>query len=315
MPPEPTLHELLSQECDAMVRYLLSAGKRCPPALVRAVERARSGGARDTGALAAAHGQLARLAAPAIPATLLMLDRRTGRWRTLGSVELVRQLMVTTLLLVAAFVGLSLLRYVGDDAHGVARDSGLALLANELFWMASAGLGASFALLYQLNQYVTRRTYDAAHAPGYWVRLLLGIVAGFILVTVLPLPALDPGATVGSAAEAAHTFTKPLLAMLGGFSASAVYGILTRLVEAVENLFAGGVRERAELREARAVQRTSGEAAEARIAVAGRLVDVQRRLAAGAPPEELSGALQGVVDALVGGAPAEEEGLPALADA
>ncbi len=307
-----------------MIRYLLSSGKHCPPAVVAAVDAAGHGPRADLAALVAAHGRLARLSAPASPATIRLLDALAhsdeGRWSTLGAVKLVRQMMMVALGCVALFVALSLSRYVAVGDVDLAHSSGGKLLLNELFWMASAGMGASFAMLFQVNQYITDRTYDPAYAPAYWVKFLLGVIAGFIMVALLPFAEPDAAAATGSAAETTQTFTQPLVAMLGGFSASAVYGILTRLVGAVESLFSGDAREQATAREAAAVQRLNGEAAEARIAVAGRLVQVQQQLSSGAAPGDLSLRLQEVIDSLVPAAsepavpePAGEAKVPALA--
>ena len=60
---------------------------------------------------------------------------------------------------------------------------------------------------------------------------------------------LHPG---GAGARRVHTagghtgaqaLGPPTIALLGGFSASAVYRILTRMVEALESIFSGGARE------------------------------------------------------------------------
>lgn len=319
------LRASLSHECDAMIRYLLSTGRRCPPAVVAAVDGAGRGAQADLAVLVGAHGQLARLVAPATPATIRLLDEasqgESGRWSTFGTVKLVRQMMGVAIACVVLFVALSMSRYVGIGDTDVSHSSGARLLLNELFWMASAGLGASFAMLYQVNQFITDRTYDPAYAPSYWIKFLLGVIAGFILVALLPFPEPSAAVATGTPEETARTFTPPLVAMLGGFSASAVYGILTRLVEAVENLFAGSAREQAAARETAAVQRLSGEAAEAKLAVAGKLVQVQQQLASGGAPGDVAGRLQEVIDSLLppaaaGSEPGEAAGeprIPALA--
>ncbi len=281
-----------------MVRHLLASGKACPGAVAQTVDEVRAGTVTDVAALVTAHGKLAKLVTPATPAALLLMDRlnhaQPGRWSTFGAVKLVRQMMAVSIASVAVFMLLSLNLHEGK-VHAGERD----LLLNELFWIAAAAIGASFAMLYQVDRYITDRNYDPASAPSYWIKFLLGVIAGFILVALLPLP--EPPASAASApASSAQTLTKPLLAMLGGFSASAVYGILTRLVAAVEGLFAGSATEKGALREAEAVLRVSGEAAEGRIAVAGKLVRVQHQLAGGGSPDEVAQRLQQVIDALVG---------------
>jgi hypothetical protein len=308
-----SLRETTVAELEAMTRYLLGSGRACPASVVRTLEEAQGGGTPAMTALVAAHTHLAKLVAPATPATIRMLDPgEAARWSTMGTVKLVRQMMWVAIGCMAAFVGLSLFRSVGAVEVDLAHSAGGRLLLNELFWMASAGLGASFAMLFQVSQFITDRTYDPAYAPSYWIKLLLGVIAGFILVVFV---APEPAPAAAGAAAATQSFTRPLLAMLGGFSASAVYGILTRLVEAVENLFAGSARDQVAQREAAAAQRVSGEAAQARIAVAGKLVQVQQQLAGGGAPEALAGRLQEVIDALVGAEPdAQPADAPAAPD-
>jgi hypothetical protein len=313
-----SLRETTVAEVEAMTRYLLGSGRACPASVVQTLEEAQRGGTPAMTAVVAAHTHLAKLVAPATPATIRMMDPADpGRWSTMGTVKLVRQMMWVAIGCMTAFVGLSLFRSVGAVEVDLAHSAGGRLLLNELFWMASAGLGASFAMLFQVSQFITDRTYDPAYAPSYWIKLLLGVIAGFILVVfVAPEPAPAAAAAVAGAPEATQSFTRPLLALLGGFSASAVYGILTRLVEAVENLFAGSAREQVAQREAAAVQRASGEAAQARIAVAGKLVQVQQQLAIGGAPEELASRLQAVIDTLVGGdAAGDAPAAPSTAEA
>ncbi|HEX6909485.1 MAG TPA: hypothetical protein VF142_03790, partial [Longimicrobium sp.] len=226
---------------------------------------------------------------------------------SLGPIKLVRDLVRVAMACVGIFIVLSVIQIL--EAHPdivlFSKDDHplliLRVILERVFWLAAAGIGAAFAMLFTLNDQIVARTYDPDETASYWVKFFLGLVAGFILVALVPL---DP--TADNSAEA---LGPPTIAMLGGFSASAVYRILTRMVEALESMFTGGAREQAAAAEKAAVSRAADESSAARMAVAGQLVQVQQQLAAGMPSDQAAGQIQQVVAALV---PASSEFSPAL---
>jgi hypothetical protein len=302
----PGLRDQVLRECAEMVRYALASGLRVPPQSIETVERARLAPAdgSDLAALAAAHGRLAKLVSPATPRALVLLaeesTRERGRLSLPGPIRLVRRMVVAALASLALFIASSLSRYVTDDAGGVLNLFGMDLFANEVFWLASAGVGASFAMLFQVNEYVVNRSYDPKYESSYWIKFMIGVIAGFILVALVPLDGLGGSAgEAGAGAEGVRGLAKPTLAMLGGFSASAVYRILNRLISTVEGLFRGDPREEAALREQAATQRAEEEHAAARLGVAAKLVELRQQIAAGAAPDVLQRQLAEVVASLV----------------
>lgn len=310
---EPGLREQILRECTEMVRYALSSGLRVSTALVETVEAARAApaaGASDLAALTGAHERLAKLVAPATPRALVLFaeedHKQKGLLRLPGPVRLVRRMSLAAFLSVAVFIASSLSAKVSHDSKDVLDSSGLDLLVNEVFWLASAGVGASFAMLFQVNEFVVNRSYDSRYESSYWIKFLIGVIAGFILVALIPLDGLEGGA---EGANAAQALARPTLAMLGGFSASAVYRILTRLMNTVESLFRADPREEAALREQAAGARAAEDAALARLGMASRLVELRQQIAAGAAPEDVSRLLAEMVSAMVpaepsaGGAP------------
>jgi hypothetical protein len=261
-----------------MVRHLVGKGMRAPAALVQAAagfESARNAGqATDIAAVASVHERLAKLVAPASPSTLHLLDptyHEPIRFGSLGPVSVVRQLVMFSMGCVLAFI-------VGSIYHltfGVGQSTEpLHALAENVYWLAAAGVGASFAVLFQMNETIAKGTFDPNDAPAYWIKVFLGVVAGFILVAMVPTEGIDnPDAQV---------LAKPTIALLGGFSAQAVYRILNRLVETLEDLFSGGQKEQAAIREQAVAARAQEDAVQARLVVAGKLVQLQEQLAAGA---------------------------------
>jgi hypothetical protein len=332
------LREQALHECIAMTRYALASGMAVPPALVNAIEAARFAPAdkpMDMAPIVKAHDQLAKLVAPATPRALLVMGdehNQNSRLAWVGSVGLVRRMMGAAVVSVLLFITLSITSattlnpIVGTDATAASQSNsatppasqttnsaasasratgrfptpedsqGWPLLANELFWMAAAGIGASFALLRQVNDFIVARTYDPKYEPTYWIKFLLGVMAGFILAALLPGMFGGSSTNPGSGPAA---LAVPTLAMLGGFSASAVFRILTKLVESVENVFRDSPRDEAVQREKAAQTKAGEELSATRMNVAGQLVRLQQQLATGADSAALSAALGGILHSLV----------------
>jgi hypothetical protein len=144
--------------------------------------------------------------------------------------------MVTTIFSLIIFVLISLSSYVDGKSlsQGVLNNHGINLLFNLFFIISAAALGGCFSNLFQANKFITDGTYDPKYESSYWIRILLGLIAGLMLAVIIPATGdLNLGEGKGL-----H-LTIPLLAMLGGFSAALVYRILTRIVWAVESLFIG----------------------------------------------------------------------------
>ncbi|HLM69296.1 MAG TPA: hypothetical protein VK358_17280 [Longimicrobium sp.] len=317
MPPTPSsvsipsLKEQLVRESSAMVRQLVGNGIRVPPAVIHAADQFETALEQkkpiDVIALAGTHERLARLVAPAKPGTLYLLDanaqQRGDEAGFTSPLRIVRHMIRVAIACVGVFIILSVLSLA--EAHDDIR-----LFSNEylivkvildrVFWLAAAGIGAAFAMLFQLNDQVTSRTFDPDESSSYWVKFYLGVVAGFILVALIPESVTGSTEVAGGGdGTSAQALARPTIALLGGFSASAVYRILTRMVEALESVFSGGAREQAAAAEKAAASRASEESAQSRMAVAGQLVDLQQKLAAGMKPEDAAAQMRSVVAALV----------------
>jgi hypothetical protein len=241
----------LQTECNAMARYALQHGIAVAPDLIAqlsmllvAPSDPAVGSARDEAssvhgasyALAAIHRRLAVAIAPATPQAVTLLDgERRGRSRLgwLGPVPLIRALTLSAAIFLIAVIATSLSPEVSvaNIDQGFLDSHGTRLLWNALFLLFCAGLGASFATLFQAHRYVANSTYDPKYDASYGARLILGLIAGLILVELLPPHLYDGGSM--------RSFGKPALAMLGGFSATAVHRLLHRLVETLETLVRG----------------------------------------------------------------------------
>ncbi|HET7231234.1 MAG TPA: hypothetical protein VFJ16_14595 [Longimicrobium sp.] len=316
------LREQMLGEAVAMARYALASGKSVPASAADAIEKARFADPAqplNLTPLVKAHEQLSRLVTPATPRALLAMGDEHGGSRIawLGSVGLVRRMMGAAVISVIVFVGLSVTEYTSATGElSYSNSSGVELFANEMFWLAAAGIGASFAMLMQVNGYIVKRTYDPKYEPTYWIKFILGVMAGFILCILLPV---DLAAGKPNTAELADAIARPTLAMLGGFSASAVYRVLDKLVESVEAVFRASATDELAQRERAAQTRANEEVSRARIDVASKIVDLQHQVAAGADPATLTQALSGMLKSLTPSnepeAPAPETPAPAASAA
>lgn len=321
--PAPSLREQMVRECSAMVRHLVANGSRVPAQVVQSTDQFETAFAQgqpiDMAALTSTHERLARLVSPAKPGTLALLEGpQSLDGSSLGPVKQMRQLVRVAMVCVGVFILLSVLSLVDahpdiditvaldgdkDDRHGLLI---IRIILERIFWLSAAGIGASFAILFQINDQIVTRTYDPDEAPSYWVKFFLGVVAGFILVALVPI------SSTTAADTGAEALGPPTIALLGGFSATAVYRILTRMVEALESVFTGGAREQAAAAEKAASSRAAEESAQARMAVAEQLVGIQQRLASGLTSDEAAAQLRQVVSALVpaSGEPGRGHGAP-----
>lgn len=294
--PSETLHTALVDECVAMTRYLLSSGAGVPADLVSQVDACASAeeGPADAGSLANVHQRLVRLVHPAKPGSLVYLQELTANRparSALGTVPVVRQILGISLACLAAFIGLGVFGSVATARNGELVESiAVRVFLDEIFWMSAAGLGASFATLFEVNQQITGRTYDPTTAPWLWVRLTLGVVAGFVLVALVPLD--------GAGGRGAHVMARPTVALLGGFSAPVVYLALNRLVESVESMFRPDDRQGAAARRRSVNAQLEQDEAESRMSLTAELLQVQRSLAAGTPPATVSAELGALVERL-----------------
>ena len=292
---QESLPTRLLRETEAMARYALASGIGITPAMVQAVEQAKVGA--GDGSIAVIHGQLAKLVAPAKPGTIALFEDEapTGSLtRILGPVRLIRQLMVVALAFLALFVVMASLMQVSVPAgaakgvQAAAKDIQTARTTPVfiLYLCTAAGLGAAFAALSRVNQFIADGTYDRVYDATYWILLVLGLIAGLILAMVIP---------INKAGQ--EPFSKPLLALLGGFSAGAVHRILTRVVSAIEALVEGDDRSNARARDREADAQVQTE----RTTVAATLVGVEHALAN--DPDQARTQLRELVAHLVPGAP------------
>lgn len=293
-----SLREQMLLECEAMAKHAAASGLKIPGTLIGLLEDAsQEQTAQDIGQVSAAHAYLSKAVAPATPRSILFMaggSRKKGVWSLLGPVPLTRGLMIAAFLSLAALVVLSLSKDV-DGTIDWEHEEGVNLLLKELFLLSAAGLGASFSALFQANYFIVKGTFDPKYDSSYWSRFALGLISGMILAMLIPM---DDGG---------KSFSKPILAMLGGFSVTVVYRILTRLTAAVESLVQGDDKDIVEAR----TEKIKGEAAEevsrSRIKLAKGLMGLKNKLISAKAGEDAAGAIDGMLQKLLSDTAEDED--------
>ncbi|MGZ0018474.1 hypothetical protein [Nitrosomonas sp. wSCUT-2] len=291
----------LYREARAMAEYALANGKTVPESVIRTIDAftiQQEQGLNDPinirldldiGELLAAHCALAKIVEPAKPKTILLLDIEqgvAGFLKFLGPVSLIRQMMIAAIVSLILFIGLSLTEEVSHDSGNIMMQDGYELLLNLMFYLSAAGLGASFAALYKANTYIANGTFDPTYHASYWIQFFLGLIAGLILAIMVSeayfskhlseTPFLEKG------------IIRPLLAMLGGFSADLTHTVLSRIVETVRSLFTGSPRDQMTNKKKALQNDFTAQHNQEKMHMASNLVTLQQIINSGATTEELS---------------------------
>jgi hypothetical protein len=240
-----TLFERRMGELNAMVLWASTRGVEVPQDVANILNSQNELSFRD---VEKAHRLMAAAISPALPYSVAYIMEResgslTGRpkYKFLASlrepqVPLLRNLMLCLLFFLIALPVLLIIGEVTDaelslDTNITEVRGSVTLALTFLFFIAAAGIGASFESLFRAMRYVEQGTYLPDYEFTYWARIFLGLGAGLILAGFVEIG--ESGTT---------QITKTLLAILGGFSAIAVYRILRRLVDTVEALIGQDAR-------------------------------------------------------------------------
>jgi len=320
---ESGLENQLLNECQAMTKYALTSGMKVPSTLVEklatctaqilkpydasphedghtpsfepespvALPTPQKRPGDNANALVKIHGQLTAIVAPATPRTILLLAEEAEKksfWRFLGPVPLVRGLMVLAILSIAALVGTSLCEQV-DGKVDWAHESGWHLLLEELFVLSAAAIGVSFYSLFQVNRYIAEGTYDPKYNASYSIRFVLGMVSGMILALLIPI----------DNDSALQEFSKPTLAMLGGFSVVVVYRLLKRLVDTVDSLVRGEPQDVAAAQEQTVRAHYAEQESHNRMKFTASLIKLQQQVSANSSLEDVQRELDRILETLI----------------
>jgi hypothetical protein len=250
---------LASREFHTMVRYALAEGLSIDDNTRRLIAQVEAESAPpDLDLLIAAHGSLLKIIAPATPRSLEATEPASGWLGSFRRPPLILTMMIVALLAAIGFVATAVESveqggsvtpagttsnvaannafafgrrplHLARIALGASSTTGTSAphhpsVQSELNWVFAAALGAAFYVLFTAHTYVAARTFDPRYNSVYTIRCVLGILSGLILANVAAAPLFDSNQTFRNLGPA-------VIALLGGFSAEAVYQILQRLVD------------------------------------------------------------------------------------
>jgi hypothetical protein len=250
------------------------------------------------------HNILSEKVFPARPASILLIESemlpvpfiyKIITLKFLGPVRIVRAMMGVSLLMLILFIWLAISKETNLDnfAAGLYDLHGIPLLINLLFLLSSAGIGASFAALFELRTFISNRTYDTVYATDYWIRFILGLISGLILAELIPVD------TWVEADSMFGDFARPGLAMLGGFSVQAVYRILQRFVQTLETMVQGKESSSDEAkRKDEAKEEAKKQVTNAKNEFLSDLIKLQKVINETTDPDEIKSKLDEVFDKL-----------------
>lgn len=297
IPPKTNLRQYLLRESFAMVKYLSTEGKAIPPSAsaILGVEKQNCCDVdMDNKEVLKLHRELSKRIAPAHPKTIWLLyqESQTSHWLNfLGPVTLIRRFMLVALVSLFAFIALSCNDFINHSniSKGIYELNDCVLLVILSFYLTAASLGASFSTLFQANGFIIKNTYDPKYESSYWIRYVLGIIAGIMLVTIIPMPEDINDTDVNIQLVIA---SRPLLAMLGGFSSALVYRILFRMVFAVESVFIGKQSDQAEEKLAHQNAKNEMERENEKQKYVNQLVSLQGQINQGKSTDEMNAEIE-----------------------
>jgi hypothetical protein len=316
-----SLEEQMVLECMAMAKFALASGKKVPAMVIRTIIAFGDGKMeqrlnfeisnlskkdlnikhirenRTISSLTNAHQILSRIVEPAKPRSILLLQTEAATNNPLlflGQVPLVRRMMVTAIFFLIMFVAVCLSPDVNSEnvRKGILDSSGIPLLLTVLLYISAAGLGACFSSLFKANKFIVKGTFDPKYETSYWIRFILGIIAGLILALLIPINITDK-------TTSDVLFTKPLLSMLGGFSSNLVYNILNRLVETIGSLVKGNAEAQIETREQALKVSLHEDHNERRFKLASDIMKLQQQIGSKDSPESIKTKLSALLEDLV----------------
>jgi len=99
----------------------------------------------------------------------------------------VRYLLALALVSVLGLLLIGASDQVTPTTANILSMSGVPSLLNSLFLLCAASVRAAFSGLFRINLYIAT-TYDPKHDASYWVQYGLGVIAGVLLATMIPVP-------------------------------------------------------------------------------------------------------------------------------
>ena len=129
--------------------------------------------------------------------------QRGGFFLIFGRVPFIRYMMALAILAMISLITISMSKEINNATivMSIFENSGTSLLRVQLLFLSAAALGASFSALFQANQYIVKGTFDPKYEASYWVRFVVGLIAGIIMTQVIPTAGLENAIETSSVAS------------------------------------------------------------------------------------------------------------------
>jgi len=244
--------------------------------------------------LVQAYNYLIGIVHPVNTKTILILAKNKEShpiMRMLGPLPIIRQFMVVGIISLITMLTISISSHLNIKTinFSLLEDDGRDQAYRLIFLIACSGVGASFYSLFKISKYLSRNTFDVSYGYSYWIRFILGIVAGVLLsellIDFLGVNEVQEGKSVQPLDS--NYLLKPVLAILGGFSADLVYRILNKLVDTFESIFSGDVDEMIAQKLFQSQLRSDERSIQLRNTTAQRLLTIKQTLVGANAPEEV----------------------------
>lgn len=310
-PPENDLAFKLETECKAMFVYALKTGKNLDSRQIQSFEKQLSNPTNPSNLarLTESYNHLLEVVSPTSPRTILQLEagEKSNRiLHVLGPLPIIRQFMVIVILSLLGMISISLSPHVNVESIQLSmlQGAGSSQMLRLAFLVACASVGASFYALFKMNNFMAKGTFDTAFSHTYWSRFVLGIASGLLLselfvALVEPQVSTPQETSIPGPMDSLSFLLKPVLAILGGFSANLVYRILNKLVTTVEMLFKGEAEEMIAQREFQAQLKAREQQGKIQAATANQLLQLKQSLVDHKVPDsvlsEVDNALAGMI--------------------
>lgn len=260
-----------------MIRYASASGIALPGRAVDTVDLARAAAlhpadvpARPLSELTDAHRQLAAAVAPATPNTIQLLadEQAKGVLRYFGAKKYGRLLSMIAAVLFLAFVVMQML---------IAPPGGDHRYLDVLVIALTSLVGGIFYVMFAMSKQLSAGAFKRSLEGQYTMLVILGGLAGTALAFLVIRPDTNGTITTGGFNV---VVTRPLLALLGGFSAQTVYRILQRLVATLEALVQGSGEEMVAAQQRAAQAHAAAEALSTKAETVQGLIDLASRVTA-----------------------------------
>ncbi len=293
---------LLLEESRAMAKYAAERGINIPASLAETVASFEKQypdpdkiKVEEVGTLSDTHHRLSKILTPATPQAIVLLNKSVNEKNFmdyLGPTVLIRLMTAVGGVSLLVFLYVVQTEHINSEDINIFGSEGASLWVQLLFLLSASALGASFSALYKVNQYIKDMTYDPNQGASYWIRFFLGLISGLLLALVIEPNAID-------STFLSPNIVRPLLAILGGFSADLFYTFLNRMVETMKSLFEGTSKEILGNREQALNLKSDQREMALKMRISEKLLHLKNQISDNPDPEEIKGAFNTLWEELV----------------